>query len=758
MKQIYKNLSFILIAFIMCGSVAPLILNAAEDVSDYEHFEAEIDIVFGPDEVITDDFWLSAEEPEEGFYDDHMIYDENDIFTAPHEEWSHSADEYWGSEADEAVIADAETYTESWPEYETPEATNIVAANVLTQDIGTHADFVNFLHTINNNQGIASTVIIRITNDIHFPQGNAALPIRHPDVHVIPGLSRRILFTTSHLQNSSMFGVQAGGKLTIANGQPGGSFEFRGNGLLASQGTFLQVTGEAVLSGNVEIHGFQNNAIHVTGGIVTMYGNVRLYNNRSQTGDGGGVRIISNGTFNMHGGTIDRNTSRRGGGVFIQSGHFNMYGGQIINNFALFDGGGLFVTDGFLNNVRIDPPAVFKGNIAQNGIRIDNMLAQIHYPRISPGTVSVAGMGDYLDDTGVFIPMPSHAFTNYDINTTGPIYWRVSYGVGSGNGNVGAQLADGNLVPNHAFVPSGTEVHFITDTLALLNNWEAGQRQTEYNEDGGEIRFTITNYGPQSPLVLVIQQYTRVLGHFTTGYSITYDSNGGLESPYVQWVAAGPHQLTHTVTHADTSLTHTGWRDEHGTFFPKDTSINITRNITLYAEWERQTTTLTISKNVTGPMGNLNREFEFEIIFTNSQGQPLEYAQFTHNDGNLILDNNGKASFWLKHGQSIVIEGVHLSGQVRIIEIEDFNYATFHADSENDYIDVLGNDTGLLMMAVSREVVFTNHRELAPPTGIAVENTDGIFLLALLVVLAAVSVFAMGAVNRRRRIKTPPWR
>ena len=634
----------------------------------------------------------SSDEAEEN-YDYYEVYDEEAEQFYEEEYEPYYEEEVYEDYQEEPAPEPAPEPVPEWNYDEPFEIRNIVSASVLMEDISNHTDFENFLHTINNNQGIASAVIIRITGDITYPSGRGALTVRHPNVTVVPGLSRQIVFTTNHAANSSMFMVQAGGGLTIdgSGGSPGGSFDFIGSGRYGT-GTFLAITGTAEIKGDVIVRGFPANAVHVNGGDFTLSGGI-LFNNRSDNGNGGGVRVRDNGTFNMYGGIIERNTAARGGGVYIESGSFNMYGGQIINNFAMQDGGGLFVFEDNLTNVRIEPAALFHGNIAQNGIRINTSLALLH-PQIRPNTVSVPGMGEYLNEENYFSPMPSHAFTNYDINTSGPRYWRVEYGVGSGSGDVSAMINSlGLSVPDGAFVPENTEIYFITNSISLLEKWNLGERQTEYNEDGGNIPFSSTDHSPVTPFIHTIERHTRVLGHF----------------------GEGP-----------------------------------------------LTTTLTISKRVTGQLGDLQKHFEFTVIFKDAHGYPLtghfnyaggklDIAGATDapSNGQLFLDEHGQATFWLKHGQFIVIEDVPLSCQVQIIENEGSYNASF-VDSAIG-TDVPGNDTSRLPMSENRVFAFTNYLFMAPPMGLSTGSSFGILLLAITVASVALTALVLSSAYLRRR-------
>lgn len=119
---------------------------------------------------------------------------------------------------------------------------------------------------------------------------------------------------------------------------------------------------------------------------------------------------------------------------------------------------------------------------------------------------------------------------------------------------------------------------------------------------------------------------------------------------------------------------------------------------------EARTTTLTISKSVTGDCGDRAREFTFTAYFEDSGGQALaagtsfnytasilqSIGAIASSSGTLTLDWDGKAAFTVKHGQSITIEGVAVDGRIRLIE----NMVPIYAASFTDSEDTFSNDGG----------------------------------------------------------------
>lgn len=99
-------------------------------------------------------------------------------------------------------------------------------------------------------------------------------------------------------------------------------------------------------------HAGSNNGAGVsvgTGGDGTTAGTFNLYNgkitgNNNPSGNGGGVSVLSDGQFNMYGGTITENKAATGGGVNVaDNAAVTIGGGSITENEVKYDGGGMTV-------------------------------------------------------------------------------------------------------------------------------------------------------------------------------------------------------------------------------------------------------------------------------------------------------------------------------------------------------------------------------------------------------------------------------
>jgi hypothetical protein len=375
---------------------------------------------------------------------------------------------------------------------------------------------------------------------------------------------------------------------------------------------------------------------------------------------------------------------------------FNMLGGSIERNVAN-SGGGLFVPHATLGNVAINSAAIFSGNVARDGAFIDDDLAARHYPRISPGTVSVAWVEEMLLSFGMFRPATPHAFTNYDINSSGTRFWRVTYDTGYGEGDVTAWVGSSDIpLPSSHFVPDNTSVTFIADPPEYLDWWNIGTRSAETNWELTSLPFSFEREDFGTPLSRSITQNTHVIANFLD------DLPTKLTSLTVSKTVSGDFISNSAVFDFTITLT-----DEYGAPLPEGTQFHYVGG----------------------------------IIMGSGASAPA--------DGTLTLDGAGSATFRLRHGQAIIVEDLPLSGYVQVIESPSAGFTTSFIDSENAAVIVIGNDTTVLQMVEDRVLSFLNTRELPPPTGLGHNNAGALLLLPMLALTVAFAVCVIKSVFRK---------
>ena len=660
--------------------------------------------------------------------------------------------------------------------YEAISPTSITPSNATIIVEYTQRELRSTITTLGNPGPNAPPVIIQIPQNFSWQGPDSTpgmIPVSYPNLIIEPVGGGH--FTLDSNGNGA-FIVRNGGNLTLRGGSQGGSLNIQGNGnnpaCIVQLGTLTIESGVSITNCGVGAIQVQN------GSTFNLTGNARITNNRNRNGPGGGVYVLAGGAFNMTGGIIEYNTGVNGGGVHIAQGAtFNMQAGQIRNNFsikhinsntgAVIDhgsGGGLFVHTSNLGNITIGRNAVFRNNVAESGIRINNELAEQYRSTINPSTVSITNLGLYLEEDGNYTHVTPHAFTNYDINTDFniPQYWKVEHKVaGNLSGKIVAKFATtGVEIPNGSFVPENSEVLFVPDPALLLNKWEIRTRLTEIDEVGANVPYKLTDGGQNTPLSLIITEHTEVTGIFSQGFTLTKDPNGGKGEPLTKWLPPGTHIIDHVPTHENEALKFIAWStnpDGSGTLYHKGDPIEITRDTTLFAKWELAATTLTISKEVTGKYANKNMPFEFTIYFKDSNGMPeSNIKQFSYTghatdesgatapaDGVLVLDENASAGFSLAHGQAITIEDLPLGSHIQVVETLVGNYQASFINKTDDEKIIPGNDTLMLQVTEKLELHFINDRVYTPPTGINLGDLSQVLLLSALIVFPPLSTIVL---------------
>jgi len=520
-------------------------------------------------------------------------------------------------------------------------------------------------------------------------------------------------FIMEEPSNGGPGGIIIGNDSVMTGNSDGGGVRVDSGARFEMRDGSIQNNTTARFGGGVDIHGStvimsggaisENESGRGGGGVLARNSSTftindgKISRNRARTESGGGI-ALDNSTFTMIQGEISGNVAALvGGGINVWAASaarpFNIQGGTISGNVAN-NGGGINIPHNTLAHMTINSPTVFSDNVARHGLQIDTPLANNNHPRIGPGTVSVTGKSVIDRDPNnpdVFISTTiNHAFTNFDINATGSVFWRVTYEVGEGAGEIKAVMGQGDsLIPSGSLVADGAVLTFAARPIDKFVDWEI---------------------------------WTNVSGTGTGGTKSTETNN-----PLGRTITTNTHVV--------------------GNFIPPPT-----------------TTTLSVSKIVTGDLGNKNFEFEFTVFFTDSNGGPLPYGmRFDYNgdiisgsgatapsDGTLVLDSEGSAVFSLRHGQRITIDDVPLDGNVRVVETFDPNYTTTFTDSENADVIRRGNDTEMLPMAAERTLNFTNGRDMPPPTGLGLGNVGAAILLPLIVIMTALIAYLICR-NRKRK-------
>lgn len=162
--------------------------------------------------------------------------------------------------------------------------------------------------------------------------------------------------------------------------------------------------------------------------------------------------------------------------------------------------------------------------------------------------------------------------------------------------------------------------------------------------------------------------------------------------------------------------------------FDEDT---IAEDTTFYAKYVPASANLTISKTVTGKLGDTNKAFTFQIL--DASGNPVTLTtgnyEFSNTNGALLNDGtNGK--FTLKDGASITFKNLP-SGEYKIVE-EDYTgekYETSYVVDSGTSTD--GQEATVTIGTDAKQINFTNHRTLEPDLGVLLDTLPYLVILAV---------------------------
>ena len=190
-----------------------------------------------------------------------------------------------------------------------------------------------------------------------------------------------------------------------------------------------------------------------------------------------------------------------------------------------------------------------------------------------------------------------------------------------------------------------------------------------------------------------------------------------------------------TKTTADgTVYTFKGWyTDENCTQKADFVNGTISADTTFYAKYVPASANLTVTKTVTGKLGDTNKAFTFTITkadgtSANITGANVEISEA--DSAKVEWLRNGK--FTLKDGASIIFKNLP-SGEYKVIE-EDYSGEKYDTSWQigTDGEVYEKNSTATVTIGTTEQTVhFTNHRTLEPDLGVLLDTLPYIVILAV---------------------------
>lgn len=162
--------------------------------------------------------------------------------------------------------------------------------------------------------------------------------------------------------------------------------------------------------------------------------------------------------------------------------------------------------------------------------------------------------------------------------------------------------------------------------------------------------------------------------------------------------------------------------------FDEDT---IKEDTTFYAKYVPASANLTVTKTVTGKLGDTNKAFTFQIL--DASGNPVTLTtgnyEFSNTNGALLNDGtDGK--FTLKDGASITFKNLP-SGQYKVVEdnYSGEKYETSYVVDSGTPVN--GQEATVTIGTDAKQIDFTNHRTLEPDLGVLLDTLPYIVILAV---------------------------
>lgn len=155
--------------------------------------------------------------------------------------------------------------------------------------------------------------------------------------------------------------------------------------------------------------------------------------------------------------------------------------------------------------------------------------------------------------------------------------------------------------------------------------------------------------------------------------------------------------------------------------------------------YTRKTTEVTIHKEVTGNMGDVNEEFDFEV----SSSQPLE--PWVNGEGvqYILSQDDTVASFTLKHGQHVTLQGVQPGSTLIVKELGAVGYK-MKVDDEEITGGSYEYQVPLVIPSDGLSFTVENNQNVDIDTGVILDSLPYVLILAL------VAVGAVFFLRRRR--------
>lgn len=176
---------------------------------------------------------------------------------------------------------------------------------------------------------------------------------------------------------------------------------------------------------------------------------------------------------------------------------------------------------------------------------------------------------------------------------------------------------------------------------------------------------------------------------------------------------------------------------EQWSYSPTDKELQ-DGTVYFYAHYEPVSADLTISKTVTGLLGDQHRAFTFQIVDSNGNAVALTESNIEKSVDNLTEDdkakvglvNGAEGKFALVSGASITLKNLP-SGGYKVIEDTVVGYDTSWKLGESGELHEKSVEATVAVQGTAQTIAFTNHATLIPDTGVLLDTLPYIVILAV---------------------------
>ena len=179
-----------------------------------------------------------------------------------------------------------------------------------------------------------------------------------------------------------------------------------------------------------------------------------------------------------------------------------------------------------------------------------------------------------------------------------------------------------------------------------------------------------------------------------------------------------------------TVYTFKGWyTDENCTREADFVNGTISTDTTFYAKYVPASANLTVTKTVTGKLGDTNKAFTFTITKADGTAANITNTNIEISEADRAkVEWKGNGQFTLKDGASITFKNLP-SGEYKVIEDSYTHYETSYVvDSKTPEN---GQEARVTIGTDAKTVHFTNHRTLEPDLGVLLDTLPYIVILAV---------------------------